>query len=223
MSNLRSLLNDDPPPSTPARAAVSQSQSQSSASQPPPHSHSIPATPSQFSHSPHVSRVPPQNSHSPAVVAAPAHAHYPPQTSRTAPAYSLRTRRPSNEQALPNGNHLLYPGGPHSQPRALSHPYPNGSPLDDDEMDVDDHPRGRSKRVAAAVATAPNGLFGSTGRTNFVRALPLNALRIHILIRTSTDRPYLSSFYSSSASSSLLVRSRGKYRRLEGRAGAVCS
>jgi len=200
MSNLRSLLNDDPPPSTPARPAVSQS----SASHP---SHSIPATPSQYYHppgqSPQVSRAPPHSpqasrynphpqhgAHSPSV-AAPAlihqhpqmhvqqnggaHPPYPhpapptsPQTSRTTGVgYSLRTRGPSKEEALPNGNHALYPGEPHSQSRVLSHPYPNGSALDDEEMDVDEHPQGRSKR-AAAVAT--NGKFGSTGRTNFVRA-----------------------------------------------------
>lgn len=111
MSNLRSLLNDDPPPSTPARPAVSQP----STSQPP---HSILATPSQYSHppvqSPQVSRAPP---HSP----------------------------------------------------------------------QDEHPQGRSKR---AVAVTANGKFGSTGRTNFVRALPCYALHIDMLILTSVPNPY---------------------------------
>jgi len=94
-----------------------------------------------------------------------------PQTSRTTTVgYSLRTRGPSKEEALPNGNHPVYPGELHPQSRGPPHPYPNGSALDDDdEMDVDEHPQARSKR-AAAVAT--NGKFGSTGRTNFVSAPP---------------------------------------------------
>jgi len=111
MSNLRSLLNDDPPPSTPARPAVSQS----STSQPP---HSIPATSSQHSHppvpSPQVSRAPP---HSP----------------------------------------------------------------------QDEHPQGRSKRAAAVTA---NGNFGSTGRTNFVRALPYHASHIDMLILAFVPNRY---------------------------------
>lgn len=102
MSNLRSLLNDDPPPSTPARPAVPQSST--AVSQPP---HSIPATPSQYSHPP---------SQSPQVSRAPPH-----------------------------------------------------SPQDE----------GRSKRAAAVTA---NGKFGSTGRTNFVRALSYCTSHIHMLI-----------------------------------------
>src|SRR5258706_1562770 len=111
MSNLRSLLNDDPPPSTPARPAVSQS----STSQPP---HSIPATPAQYSH-------PPVHS---------------PQVSRATP---------------------------HSP--------------------QDEHPQARSKRAAAVTA---NGKFGSTGRTNFVRALPYYASHIDMLILASVPNQY---------------------------------
>ena len=111
MSNLRSLLNDDPPPSTPARPAVPQS----STSQPP---HSIPATPSQYPH-------PPSQS---------------PQVSR----------------ALPH------------------------SPQDE-------HPQARSKRAAAVTA---NGKFGSTGRTNFVRALSYYTSHIHMLILAFIPNPY---------------------------------
>lgn len=203
MSNLRSLLNDDPPPSTPARPAVSQS----SSSQPP---HSIQATPSQYSHppmqSPQVPRAPPHSpkpsrynphpqhgTHSPGVSAPALIHHHPqmhvqqnggghptfsnpappptsPQTPRTTAAgYSLRTRGPSKEEVLPNGNHAAYPGESHPQSRGPPHPFLNGGALDDDEMDVDEHPQARSKRAAVVAA---NGKFGSTGRTNFVRALP---------------------------------------------------
>jgi len=215
MSNLRSLLNDDPPPSTPARPAVSQS----SNSQPP---HSIPATPSQYSHPPvqssQVSRAPPHSpqtskynphpqhgTHSPSVTAPalmPPHpqmhvqqnggghppyphpAQPPTQVSRaTGVSYSLRTRGSSREEVLPNGNHVLHPGEPHSQSRGPSHPYPNGSALDD-EMDVDEHSQGRAKRAAAVAA---NGKFGSTGRTNFVRAL--SAYVSHVDMLTFTSAP----------------------------------
>lgn len=113
MSNLRSLLNDDPPPSTPARPAVPQS----STSQPP---HSIPATPSQYSH-------PPSQS---------------PQVSRA------------------------HPHSPQAQ---------------------DEHPQGRSKRAAAVTA---NGKFGSTGRTNFVRALSSYTSHIHMLTLASVPNRY---------------------------------
>jgi hypothetical protein len=115
MSNLRSLLNDDPPPSTPARPAVSQS----STSQPP---HSIPAASSQHSHppvqSPQVPRAPPQ-------------------------------------------------------------PQPHSS--------QDEHPQARSKRATAVTA---NGNFGSTGRTNFVRALPYHASHMNMLILASVSNRY---------------------------------
>lgn len=267
MSNLRSLLNDDPPPSTPARPAVSRS----SASQPP---HSIPATASQYPHSqmqsPQVPRGPPHspqpsqpssyNPHpqhrapSPGIPASalihqhpqmhiqqnggahppfpnPAPAPTSPHTSRsTAVGYSLRTRGSSKEEALPNGNHLVYPGEPPLQSRGPPHPYPNGSALDDEDgMDVDEHPQARSKRASAVAA---NGKFGSTGRTNFVRVLrfdvpridrPANpCLRSLPPFRTNTDRAYFSSLSSSGAPSSLLVRSRRKYKRVERCPGAVC-